>query len=163
MPSAAIYDAAIAFLESDIITGINAEQSGLMVAGSVTTARRGDARPRRDKQYPASVEIVPADERPARMDGLGWELVELAFDLRCSLRRKSKSEGKDQLDVVEDMARSLERRYRGVSNLTINPAGATFRHSWAQLTAVDTTPEKSEWTHAVVRLSLRFSEAQAAT
>src|SRR5205807_223771 len=105
--SAALYEAAVAFMEGDVLAAINQEQPGLLVAGSVTAARSTKGRiARRDKLHAATVEIV-LFRRREEAEGIDSDRVILEFDLRCVVRRKDQSEGKDQAQLTADMARAL--------------------------------------------------------
>ena len=162
MASAAIWAAVTTFLEADIITGVNAEQTGALVAGSVTTARapRGSS-PRRANAFPLSVEIVPVTPWPRRELGPDDEEVVVLADLHIDLRSKALAQGKTQLTTVENVARALARRYQGRSNLAITISGATFVDASAEVRALDDVSE-AELERAVVRLALTFTEALAA-
>lgn len=162
MASAAIYDAATTFLESNVRTVVNAEQSGLLVSGSVTTSRAPKGGPSRGQSpFDVSVEIVPVGPWPSRAVGIGVEEVDLAFDLALEVRKKATPRGATQLDVLEDMSRAIVRAYRNVSTLSISVSGATFRRSTASVVTLDETPDKSETARGIVRVVLTFTEAQA--
>lgn len=165
MASAASFDACITFLDGDagdVRTTINAEQTGLLVAGSVTTARspRG-AGTRKANAFPVSVEVAPVGPSTAKAIGIGMEEVSHSFDLECSVRKKSLT-GKEQIDQVEDMCRALIRRYRGVTDLdfSFDPT-VTFVSADAQRTAIDTDPEAAERIRAVTRVTFTFLESRA--
>ena len=161
--SAATYDAIVTFLETDVRTSVNAEQPDALAVGSVTAARRGLARvPRKDAVAPLSVEIVPVGPWPKRDAGIGEVERDYVFDLKITLRSKATSDGKAQLNTLEDAARALVARYEQVSNLVIAPAGATFRRSTAELREVDDVPQSHELARAVVRAAFTFTEALAA-
>jgi hypothetical protein len=160
MSSAALVEAALAFLPDDVSASVNAEKPGLLVPGAVTAARAKRRGLRRDKPFAASVEIVLVTRRD-EAEGIGVARVNLDFDLRCALRQKDTSEGAAQAAVVEYMARALVRRYEGVSNLPIAAVGASFRYAQAHVRVVDESPEQGELARSVVRLTLTFSEPLA--
>ena len=161
MASAAIYDACVSYLESATVTIVNAEQTGLLVTGSVTTSREPRGPSRVQSPFPVSVEIVPVGPWASRAVGIGIEEVDLVFDLKIEVRKKAVSSGRSQLDVLEDAARALVRAWRNVSTLSISPSSATFRRSNASLVTLDETPDTIETARAVVRVTLTFTEAQA--
>lgn len=159
MSSAALYRAAVAFLEGDVLATVNQEQPGLLAPGSVTAARAAKKRfARRDKSTAAAVEIVLVRRRE-EAEGLASDRVHLDFDLRCLVRQKDATEGKEQARVVDDMARALVRRFRRVADLPLPAPGVTFRHADAQVLHVDEEPDSGELARSVVRLTLTFSEA----
>ncbi len=161
MSSAALYEAAIAFLEGDVLATVNQEKPGLLVPGSVTAARAVKKRfARRDKPNAAAVEIVLVRRRD-ESEGLASDRVVLDFDLRCLVRQKDATEGKQQARLVDDMARALVRRFRRVVDLQLAAPGATFRYSDAQVLHVDEEPDSGELARSVVRLTLTFSEVLA--
>jgi len=161
LSSAALYQAAIAFLEGDVLATVNQEQPGLLVPGSVTAARFSRKRfARRDKPNAAAVEVVLIRRRE-EAEGLASDRVVLDFDLRCLVRQKDATEGKQQARVADDMARALVRRFRRVADLQLAAPGATFRSSDAQVFHVDEEPDSGELARCVVRLTLTFSEALA--
>ena len=159
--SAALYEAALAFLEGDVLAAINQEQPGLLAPGSVTAARATKGRfARRDKPHAATVEIV-LFRRREEAEGIDSDRVVLELDLRCVVRRKDQSEGKDQAQLTADMARALVRHFRRGTDLNVPVAGATFRHADAVVQRVDDDPSSSELARSIVRLTLTFSEALA--
>lgn len=162
MASSATYDALVTYIEAAVITLVNAEQTDLLVAGSVSITRepRGPGA-RQVNAFPVSVEIVPVGPRVTRQVGIGFEEVDHAFDLRIEVRRKDKPGGKSQLDLVEDVARALVRAWQNVSTLSITVMGATFRKSTASIESLDKTPGSAELTRGVVRATFTFTEAQA--
>jgi len=160
--SAAITEAALAFLEADAQAAINAEQLGLLAPGAVTAARLA-SKPRfarRDKPHAATVEVVLVRRRE-EAEGIGSDRVFLEFDLRCVVRRKDQSEGREQARVVGDMARALVRRYRRQAELAIPISGAVFRYADARLLHVDEDPASGELARSVVHVVLLFSEVLA--
>lgn len=162
MASAAIWDALSAWLVTDIRTGVNAEQTNALVAGSVFIARRSTSLGARDPStYPLSVAIVLRGRRP-EADGTGWDLVHVDVDLEIVLRRKDLAKGSSQVNTIEDVVRALERRYRNVSSLAIVVTGATFRRSDARLLELDERPEAGELARAVMRATFSFNEPFAA-
>lgn len=161
MSSAALYDAAIAFLEGDVLATVNQEQPGLLVPGSVTAARAVKKRfGRRDKPNAAAIEIVLVRRRE-EAEGIASDRVVLDFDLRCLVRQKDATEGKKQARLVDDMARALVHRYRRAAELQVAAPGATLRYSDAQVLHVDEEPDSGELARSVVRLSFTFSETLA--
>ena len=164
MPSTDAYEAVIAFLEGDAgdaRDAINDEQAGLMVAGSVYTARDPSGRAaRREKAHPVSVEIVPRPAPAPRQIGIGFVERDVVVDLHAILRRKARPEGDAQLDVVEDIQRALLYRYHGRSNLAIN--GINFRRSRAEAVAIDDTPGSPEVARSVTRATFTHTEAMGA-
>jgi hypothetical protein len=159
--SAALYEAAVAFLEADVLNAINLEQPGLMAPGSVTAARSTRHRfARRDKPHPVAVEIVLFRGRE-ESEGMDSDRVVFELDVRCVVRRKDQSEGKEQAQLTADMARALVRHYRRVSDLSVPVAGAAFRYADAQIFRVDEDPSSGELACSVVRLTLTFSEVLA--
>ena len=159
MTAAALYDAAVAFLEADVLAAVNAEQPGLLAAGSVTAARLTKNRfARRDKPHAATVEIV-LFRRREETEGIGSDRVHLDFDLRCIVRRKDQSEGKEQARTADEIARAIVRRYRRTADLQLPVTGAALRYTDAHLLHVDDEPASGEVTRAVTRLTLTFSEA----
>jgi hypothetical protein len=158
MSSAALYEAALAFLEKDVFEAVNQEQPGLLVPGSVTAARATKNRPaRRDKPHATTVEIVLAKRRE-EAEGIGSDRVYLDFDLRCSLRQKDQSEGKEQARLTDEVARALVRHYRRISELPLPVPGASFRYADAHILQVDEDPKPFELARSIVRLTLTFSE-----
>ena len=157
--SAALYEAAVAFLEADVLAAINQEQPALLAPGSVTAARATKGRSvRRDKPHAATVEIVLVRRRE-EAEGIDSDRVVLELELRCVVRRKDQSEGKDQAQLTADMARALVRHFRRVTDLNVPAAGATFRHADAAVYRVDDDPGSGELARSIVRLTLTFSEA----
>jgi hypothetical protein len=162
--SAALYEAAVAFLDGDqgdVRTAVNAEIAGLLVSGSVTVARATKTRQqRRENAPPLTVEIVPLGPWPAREVGIGFEERDLVFELKTTLRRKDQSAGRTQLSSVGEVARVLVARYQAMSDLSLSVAGASFRRSVAELLEIDEAPESHELARSVVRLTLTFTQAQ---
>src|SRR5262245_50032995 len=96
MTAAAIYEASAVFLEADVLATVNGAYAGLLAPGAVTAARSSHAKlARRDKPHATTVEIVYVARRE-KPEGLDQDRVELDFDLRCTVRRKDQSAGKDQ-------------------------------------------------------------------
>jgi len=157
--SAPLYEAAVAFLERDVLATINSEQPGLLVPGAVTAARLTSKQrfARRDKPHAATVEIVFVKRREDA-EGLGSDRVFLEFDLRCLARKKDQSEGREQARLVADMARALVRQYRRRADLQVPVSGAAFRYTDAQLLHVDEDPGSAELARSVVCIALLFSE-----
>lgn len=160
MASAAIYDAMVTYLEAATISIVNAEQTGLLVAGSVTVSRSPRRATRAQAPFPVSVEIVPAGPWPSRTIGVGVEELDAVFELKIEVRKKSLPSGKTQIDVVEDVARALIRAWRNTAGLSITATGATFRRSTAMLVSLDETPDTVETCRGVVRASFTWTEAQ---
>lgn len=159
MSAAALYDAAVAFLEADVFAAVNGEQPGLLAPGSVTGARSTKSRiARRDKLHAATVEIALFRIRE-EADGIDTDRVHLDFDLRCVVKRKDQSEGKEQARTADAIARTIVRHYRRVAGLQLPVPGATFRSADAQVLRVDDEPASGEVVRSVVRLTLTFSEA----
>ena len=162
MSSAAVYAACATFLETDVRTGVNAEQTGALVAGSVKTTRRPrGSTPRVANAFPLSVEIVPQARAPGRAIGPTHEECDYTFDLEINLRRKALPTGATQLATVEDVARALIRRYQAATGLSITATGATFRRAACFLQAFEDGSD-AELERALVRLTLTFTEALAA-
>jgi hypothetical protein len=119
MAGADLYGAAISFLDGDggdVFSTVNAAFTGTLVSGSVTASRGGTGVSPRKAVTPATtVEIVPAGARVERVIGIGWVEVDLAFDLKCTVRQKSTPAGKTQLagrasNVAARAARPIRRR-----------------------------------------------------
>lgn len=163
MSSAALWDALAAFLAHDTNAGsvrvaVNAEQTNALAEGSVYVARRAQgAAARRVNALPLAVELVLADRRE-RVVGIGGAEVDLTVALSIKLRRKSTSPGATQVDVVEDVARALVRRYQLATNLGITVAGATFLRSTAEVEELDAEPDEGELQAASVRAVFTFLE-----
>lgn len=161
MPSTDAYEAVMAFLDGDggdIRIGVNAEQAGLLVAGSVYTSRGGRGRQARQvKTAAVTVELVPQNPGGARPIGIGFVERDVVIEAKCTLRRKAVDRGDAQLDVVEDVQRALLFRYSGRSNLAI--AGINFRRCAAEPVAIDENPQSSEIARSVTRLVFTHSEA----
>ncbi len=156
--SAALYEAAVSFLESEVMAAVNAELPGLLVPSSVTGARATKNRfARRDKPHAATVEVV-LFRRREESDGIDTDRVLLELDLRCVVRKKDQSEGKDQAQLTSDMARALVRHFRRVSDLNVPVQGASFRYADAFVLRVDEDPSSGELARSIVRLTLTFSE-----
>lgn len=163
MASAAIQAAVEAFLATDVRSTVNAEQTGLLVSGSVVVARPATGRaPRVQSAYPVSVEIVKASPWASRATGVGLEELDLVYDLKLEVRRKDLPRGANQVALVGNMARALVRRYRDASNLSLTVTGATFRYSDATDQAADEVPDSAELVRACVRATLTFTEDLAA-
>jgi hypothetical protein len=160
--SAALHEAALAFLEADVRAAIEGEQPGLLAQGAVTAARVASRQrfARRDKPHAASIEIVFVRRRE-EAEGIGSDRVFLEFDLRCLARKKDQSEGREQTRIVSDMARALVRRYRRRADLVLSVPGATFRYADAHILHVDEDPSSGELARSVVRVVLLFSEVLA--
>jgi hypothetical protein len=164
MAGADLYGAAISFLDGDggdVFSTVNAAFTGTLVSGSVTASRGGTGVSPRKAVTPATtVEIVPAGARVERVIGIGWVEVDLAFDLKCTVRKKSTPAGKTQLAAVEAVARALRDRYAGKSNLTVTVTGnlATFRRAACSVTSIDEIPEAGEQARSVARLVLTFTQ-----
>jgi len=156
--SAALYEAAASFLEAEVLAAVLSEQPGLLAPGAVTAARSVKHRfARRDKPHPMTVEVV-LFRRREEAEGLSSDRVHLDFDLRCIVRQKDQSEGKDQARLAADVARALVRHFRRVAELNVPVAGATLRDADASLLHVDEDPSSGELARSVVRLTLTFSE-----
>lgn len=159
MASSAIYDACLTFLESDVRTTVNAEQSNLLVSGSVFASR---GRARKPVTYSTTVQIVPVDDVSTREVGLNLEEIDQAFELVCTVRRKATADGASPMNVAEDVARALHRRYSRVSNLAIAPSNATLVASRSERRSINEDPEAGEVVRSVVRVTLTFTEDLAA-
>ena len=112
------YDTAVAFLVADIPDVVEAEQPGILNASVVIVSRvpRGTW-PRSANPRSVSVEIVARGETPVKAVGIGYDEVSQVFDLMCCVRKTTPSTGAPALDIAEDLARALFRRYRLTSGL----------------------------------------------
>lgn len=187
MASATCYDAAVAFLVTDVLSTINAEQPGLLESDAVVVARasRGSW-PRQCNPRPITVEIVPRGETPVKAVGIGYDEVGQVFDLLCHVRRKGRSTGDELLDIAEDMARALAYRYRlradievgtlssffgayfprpffSVPFFGLGAVAARFLRCDAKRVELDPDPEPSEQARAVTRVTFTFLEARASS
>ena len=156
-----LYGTVLTFLKGDggdVRTAINAEFSSLIPTGSVVVSRgaRGKAA-RREKPPSYTVEIVPQNPPAPRAVGIGVVEQDVVVDLEFTARKKDKVEGDSQIDVVEDVARTLVYRYEGKSTFSITPTGATFRRSQADVVEIDSIPESQERSRSIVRVAFTFS------
>lgn len=149
MSAAALYEAALAFLELDLRATVNQEQPDLLEAGSVTAARATKTRiARRDKPHAATLEIV-LSRRREEPEGIDTDRVHLDFDVRCLLRKKDQSEGGELARLAEDVARALVRRYRRIADMPVPVLGATFRYVDAFVLRVDDDLRSGELVRSV--------------
>lgn len=165
MSSAALWTAVAAWLvgdSGDVRTTVNAEQTGLLVAGSVYAAREAaGAAARKANALPLAVEVELL-RRASRVVGIGFEEVDLVVGLSIRLRKKATTPGATQLSVVESVARALARRYAGATNLGITVTGATFVRAAAEVTDLDVEPDEGELEAGLVTATFTFLEDQAA-
>lgn len=163
--SAALWTAVASFLvgdSGDVRTTVNAEQTGLLVSGSVYAAREAyGAAGRKTNALPLAVEVELL-RRASRVVGIGFEEVDLVVGLSIRLRKKSPPTGSTQLSVVESVARALARRYAGATNLSVSASGATFVRAAAEVTDLDVEPDEGELEAGLVAATFTFLEPQAA-
>ena len=144
----------------DVRRAVNADRPDALDADAVVFARDNRGRQQRRANAPAlNIEIVPRPGGPPRSVGIGWQERDVVVDLKCTAKRKAPAAGEEQLDLVADVARILERRYHGRTRLDLaDPGTAKFRYSLAELVEIDDVPESSELARSIVRVAFTFAE-----
>lgn len=169
-PSPDIYGALVAFLDGDtgdVRSRVNALESGILVAGSVTVSRpsRGKTAQRGRSAPWLAIDIIPDDNAGVtRGAGIGVQEVDFGVRFEITARLKDTPPGKRQLRVLETIQNDLVRLYEGLSDLTItDPSGiASFVGSSARRGPADRTPENSEIQTATVLSVFTFLQPMTA-